>query len=73
MALSRSKKIECFRWCCPFTSSSLGYIFLKDEKNSALSFIAQKSSTNLEALGDPNEISCWTYLELKEKYRNKLV
>ena len=56
MVTFRSKKVL-------INSSSLEYIFLQDEKNSASSIIAHRSSMNPEVpwylyvVGDPNEIS----------------
>ena len=57
MVLSRSKKVACFPWCSTFDLSSLGLLFLKDEKNSVLSFIAHRSPIHLEAIVYLNEVA----------------
>ena len=57
----------------------LMYMFLKDERKSALSFIVYRSFINLDwsfinldwqytcKFGDPNEIRCWKYLDSKKR------
>ena len=57
--------------------NALMYMFLKDERKSALSFVVYRSFINLDwqytcKFGDPNEIRCWKYLDSK-KERKKLV
>lgn len=48
MARSRFEKVACFNWCFTFNSRSLGYIFLKNDRSSDLSFIPNRSSINLD-------------------------
>ena len=52
--------------------NALMYMFLKDERKSALSFIVYRSFINLDwqytcKFGDPNEIRCWKYLDSKKR------
>ena len=67
--MSRSKNEAWFPWYSTLRSNSLGQIFLNDVRNSLSSFIAQRSSMNLEtasysyALDNPFEISCFICLD----------
>ena len=55
------------------SSNSLGQVLLSDARNSLSSFIAQKSSVNLDtplylyALEDSFEMSCFIYLDSNKK------
>ena len=67
--MSRSKNETWLPWRSTLRSNSLGYIFLNDVRNSLSSFIARRSSMNLEtasysyALDNPFEMSCFIYLD----------
>ena len=63
MTSHRSKKVACFPGSSTFNSSFLGYIFVKNDRNFAISFTAYRSSINLytplylQSLVVPNEIN----------------